>query len=120
MVALCAALAGPALAQPAAPARCENATSTAAMRECENARLKRAQDGMDAAYRSLQAKLDARGQEKLRIAQATWRRFRDAEADYQADAVRDGTLAPLVATGVRADLTEARRRELEKAAKDTK
>lgn len=118
---LCLLLCPPALGQSAAEsATCENATSTAAMRECEIARLKRADAGMNAAYRSLQAKLDQRGKDKLRAAQQAWIRFRDAEADYQADAARDGTLAPLLAASVQADLTEARRRELEKAAADTR
>jgi uncharacterized protein YecT (DUF1311 family) len=117
VLALACLLGAPALSQPAAEAAaCASAASTAAMRECENARLKRAEDGMNAAYRSLEAKLDERGKEKLRAAQAAWRRFRAAEADYQADAARDGTLAPLIAASVRADLTQARRLELEKAA----
>jgi uncharacterized protein YecT (DUF1311 family) len=101
-------------------AACENARSTAAMRECELGRLKRAEAAMNAAYRSLGAKLDARGQAKLRAAQEAWLRFRAAEADYQADAARDGTLAPLIAESARADLTEARRKELEKAARELK
>jgi uncharacterized protein YecT (DUF1311 family) len=115
----------PALGQSAAPsaaesAACENARSTAAMRECEIARLKRADEGMNAAYRSLQSKLDQRGKDKLRAAQQAWIKFRDAEAAYQADAARDGTLAPLIAASAQADLTEARRKELEKAARELK
>jgi uncharacterized protein YecT (DUF1311 family) len=99
---------------------CSNAQSTAAMRECEIARLKAAEAGMNAAYKSLSAKLDQRGREKLRSSQQAWLEFRDAEADYQADAERGGTLAPLIAETVKADLTEARRRELEKAAREVK
>jgi uncharacterized protein YecT (DUF1311 family) len=109
-----------AAARAEAPASCEQAASTAAMRECEIGRLRRAQEAMEAAYRRLEAKLDARGREKLRAAQAAWRGFRAAEADYQADAARDGTLAPLIAASVQADLTEARRKELEKALKELK
>ncbi len=112
---------------PAAPAQsaaesaaCENARSTAAMRECEIARLKRAEAGMQAAYKSLSAKLDPRGQAKLRAAQEAWLKYRAAEADYQADAARDGTLAPLLAASAQADLTESRRKELEKAARELK
>jgi uncharacterized protein YecT (DUF1311 family) len=60
------------------------------------------------------------GRDKLRNAQQAWLRFRAAEADYQADAARDGTLAPLIAASVQADLTEARRKELEKAAREIK
>ena len=112
---------GQALGQPAAEsAACESARSTAAMRECEVARLKRADAAMNAAYQALSAKLDARGREKLRAAQQAWLGFRAAEAEYQADAAREGTLAPLIAASVQADLTEARRKGLEKAARDLK
>jgi uncharacterized protein YecT (DUF1311 family) len=123
IVALCALLAAPAqaLSQSAAEsAACENARSTAAMRECEIARLKRAAAGMNTAYRTLSAKLDQRGREKLRAAQEAWLKFRAAEADYQTDSVRDGTLAPLLAASVQADMTESRRNELEKAARGLK
>jgi len=123
IAALCWLLGAPgqALAQ-AAPENtaCANAASTAAMRECEIGRLKRADAGMNAAYRSLSAKLDQRGQAKLRTAQQAWLQFRAAEAQYQADAARDGTLAPLIAASVQADLTEARRRDLEKAVREFK
>jgi len=124
IAALCWLLGAPgsqALAQAAAEsAACASATSTAAMRECEIGRLKRADAGMNAAYRSLSAKLDRRGQEKLRAAQQAWLEFRAAEAQYQADAARDGTLAPLIAASVQADLTEARRKDLEKAVREFK
>jgi len=66
------------------------------MRACEIARLQRATEAMEAAYQRLSARLDARGQAKLRAAQQSWLRFRAAEADYQADVATDGTLAPLV------------------------
>ena len=123
IVALCWLLGTPghSLSQAAGEnAACENAQSTAAMRECEIGRLKRADAGMNAAYRNLSAKLDQRGQAKLRAAQRAWLRFRAAEADYQADSARDGTLAPLIAASVRADLTESRRKDLEKAVRDFK
>ena len=70
------------------------------MRACEIARLQRATEAMEAAYQRLSARLDARGQAKLRAAQQSWLRFRAAEADYQADVATDGTLAPLVAASV--------------------
>jgi len=121
LAALLLLLCAPAAAQTGAEsAACENARSTAAMRECEIARLKRADAGMNAAYRALGAKLDPAGQAKLRAAQEAWLKFRAAEADYQADAARDGTLAPLIAASVQADLTESRRKDLEKAAREIK
>lgn len=99
---------------------CDNAQTTAAMRQCEIARLKRADAGMNAAYKSLSAKLDQQGQAKLRTAQRAWLKYRSAEAAYQADTARGGTLAPLIAESVQADLTEARRRDLERAVREFK
>jgi uncharacterized protein YecT (DUF1311 family) len=118
VLALCWLLAtGQALGQGAAEtAACKDAQSTAATRQCEIARLKRAEAGMDAAYQKLRAGLDERGRAKLHAAQQAWLKFRAAEAAYQADAARDGTLAPLIAASVQADLTEARGKELERAA----
>lgn len=110
-----------ALGQTAAQdAACDNAQATAAMRQCEIARLKRANAGLDAAYKRLSAKLDQQGQAKLRAAQQAWLKFRAAEAAFQADTARGGTLAPLIAASVQADLTEARRKDLEKAVKEFK
>jgi uncharacterized protein YecT (DUF1311 family) len=110
-----------ALAQTAAGgSACENAATTAAMRECEVARLKQANAGMNSAYRSLSARLDSVRRARLRAAQEAWLKFRAAEAAYQAEAARDGTLAPLIAASVQADLTEARRMDLEKALKELK
>jgi uncharacterized protein YecT (DUF1311 family) len=121
IVVACSLLGAQALGQAAAQdAACENARSTAVMRECEIGRLKRAEAAMNAAYRSLSAKLDPRGQAKLRAAQQSWLQFRAAEADYQADAARDGTLAPLIAASVQADLTESRRKALQEAAREIK
>jgi len=119
-VALACMFGAPGQAQAQAAAGCADARSTAAMRACENDRLKRAEAAMDEAYRILGSKLDARGQAKLGAAQEAWRRYRAAEAEYQADAARGGTLAPLIAVSVQADLTEARRKELEKAARELK
>jgi uncharacterized protein YecT (DUF1311 family) len=106
--------------QPAEAAGCNGAQSTAAMRECEIARLRRVDESMNAAYRNLSAKLDRRGRAKLHAAQQAWLKFRAAEAEYQADVARNGTLAPLIAASVQADLTESRGKELEKAAKGLK
>jgi uncharacterized protein YecT (DUF1311 family) len=123
IVVACSLLGAPAqtLGQAAAQdAACENARSTAAMRQCEIGRLKRAEAAMNAAYRSLSARLDPRAQAKLRAAQQAWLQFRAAEAEYQADAARDGTLAPLIAASVQADLTESRRKALQEAAREIK
>ena len=94
---------------------CKNATTTAAMRACENTRFQKAEQELNAVYKDLLKQLDAGRKEKLRVAQSAWLRFREANADFEADAARGGTLAPLIRMTVLADMTEARTAELKKA-----
>ena len=95
---------------------CESQVTTAAMRECELVRYRQADAGMIEAYEGLMGQLDETGKVKLRAAQQAWLRFRDAEADFQADAARGGTVALLIKVSVLADLTEFRRDQLLKEA----
>ena len=94
---------------------CKNATTTAAMRACENARFEKADRELNAAYNDLMQQLDDGRREKLRLAQSAWLHFRETNADFEADAARGGTLAPLIKVTVLADMTEARTAELKKA-----
>ena len=100
-----------------AESSCSSAMTTAAMRSCENARYEKAQKDLEATYGAVLKKLDSTGQAKLRAAQTAWLRFRQANADYAADAARGGTLAPLIQITVLADMTEARAAELKKSLK---
>jgi uncharacterized protein YecT (DUF1311 family) len=53
--------------------------------------------------------LDDMAKEKLKRSQRAWVVFRDAEADFRADAeARGGSLLPLVHEGVRSRLTKER------------
>jgi uncharacterized protein YecT (DUF1311 family) len=94
---------------------CKSATTTAAMRACQNARFQKAEQELNAAYKDLMVQLDDGRREKLRVAQSAWLRFREANADFEADAARGGTLAPLIKMTVLADMTEARTAELKKS-----
>ena len=105
--------AGGQIKQEGAP--CGSETTTAAMRNCENLRYQRAEQALNSVYAELMKQLDATGKEKLRAVQSAWLQFRQAEADFEADMVREGTLAPLVRVTVMADMTEARTRELKKS-----
>ena len=96
-------------------APCSSATTTADMRNCENLRYQKTEQDLNSAYKELMAKLDNEGKNKLRTAQRTWLQFRQANADFAADQVRGGTLAPLVRITVMADMTEARATELKKS-----
>jgi len=95
---------------------CENAVTTAAMRNCEASRYATAQQDLDSAYRDLMTHLDGEQKQKLRITQRAWLRFRGANADFQASLARGGTLAPLVRIGSLTEMTKARAEELKKGA----
>jgi uncharacterized protein YecT (DUF1311 family) len=96
---------------------CGNATTTAAMRECAGMRYDKAEQQLKAVRAQLSQKLDETGKAKLQAAQAAWVQFRKANAEFQADLARGGTLAPLIQITVMADMTEARVAELKKALK---
>jgi uncharacterized protein YecT (DUF1311 family) len=99
----------------ATPPDCQNATTTAAMRVCENARYEKADRDLNAVYQQLMRQLDAGQQAKLRVAQNAWLRFREANADFEAGAASGGTLGPLLRISTMADMTEARTIELKKS-----
>jgi uncharacterized protein YecT (DUF1311 family) len=85
------------------------------MRECASARYNKAEQELKAVRAKLALKLDDAGKAKLQTAQAAWVQFRKANAEFQADLARGGTLAPLIQITVMADMTEARVAELKKA-----
>ena len=93
---------------------CADATTTAQMETCANARYQAAAQGLADVLAQLNEKLDSIGRERLNKAQAAWMLFRDANADFMADVARGGTLAPVIRKTVLADMTEARTKELKK------
>ena len=95
-------------------AECESATTTAAMHACENERYLAAQRRLDDVYEALLKRLDSQQKVKLRRAQQAWLRCRDANAEFQASMVGDGSLAPLIRISVLTEMTNARAAELEK------
>lgn len=92
---------------------CSSAVTTAAMLNCANVRYEKAQQDLNAAYQSLLKKQDAIGKNKLRAAQTAWLQFRQANADFLADAARGGTLAPVITITTLMEMTEARVKELQ-------
>lgn len=96
---------------------CSTATSTAAMRACENARFTKADQDLKTVYDQLNNELDSPARMKLASSQTAWRRFRDTNAAFQAAAASGGTLAPLLKITMLADMTEARSTELRKLLK---
>jgi uncharacterized protein YecT (DUF1311 family) len=95
---------------------CENAVTTAAMRNCEATRYATAQQELNATYQRLMGRLDSGQKEKLRLTQRAWLRFREANADFQASLAQGGTLAPLMRISSLTEMTKARALELKKEA----
>jgi len=50
---------------------------------------------------------EAESKQKLTESQRAWLAFRDAEAAFQADADRGGSMAPLIYSTTASDLTQA-------------
>jgi uncharacterized protein YecT (DUF1311 family) len=98
-----------------APAPCQSQTTTAAMQNCETFRYQQAEPALDSAYKELMAKSDPAGKVKLRAAESAWLLFRKDEADFQVNAARGVTLAPLIRIAVVSDLTENGVAELKKS-----
>lgn len=96
---------------------CKDASTTAAMRACENLRYERADEKLNAAYARLVTQVDQPRREKLKQAQRAWVAFRNANADFLASAAEGGTLAPLIRVTATAEMTETRAAELQKIAK---
>jgi uncharacterized protein YecT (DUF1311 family) len=97
---------------------CGNQTSTAAIRSCETARYNKATQELQTLLATLTNQKDAIGKRKLETAQAAWLRYRDASADFEADAARGGALAPVLRLTTLATMTQQRAADLAKDIKE--
>ena len=93
-------------------ADCANAVTTFEMKECENARLLKAEKVLNVTYKKLAARLDTTGKEKLAKAQKAWLASRDADSIFFSDYSRGGSMEGLEGLGIKASMTEIRVKEL--------
>jgi uncharacterized protein YecT (DUF1311 family) len=91
---------------------CEDAMSTAEMRECVNRRYAEVDGELNQVYRQLLSQLGSKRQELLRKAQRAWIEFRDKNAAFVASEFLDGTLYPLLEVSERTAMTERRVEDL--------
>lgn len=63
---------------------------------------------LNAVYKKVMAGLDDEGKALLKASQLAWIAFRDADAKFAADEMRDGSAAPLLYSGTLARLTKQR------------
>jgi len=72
---------------------------------------------LNVVFKKLIALLDEEGKKKLVAAQRAWLAFRDAQATFDADAMRGGSAARGIYSATREELTEQRTVELKKMLK---
>jgi len=81
-----------------------------------DAEYQKADARLNTTYKKLLAKLDDEGKKKLIAAERAWVAYRDAQADFEADAAaRGGSMEPMEYSNSCLELTEARVKQLEKA-----
>jgi len=86
------------------------------MNEKSQADFEKADARLNAVYKKTLATLDAEGKKKLVAAERSWVAYRDAEAAFEADSERGGSMAPLVYSQTCLELTESRIEQLRKSA----
>ena len=92
-----------------------NAQSQAEMNRQAAKDFHKADAELNSTYAALMAKLpDAESKQKLKESQRAWLAFRDAEAAFQADGERGGSMAPLIYSTTASELTQARIEALRK------
>ena len=94
---------------------CGDKTSTLAVVECVQVKTTVADQRLNAAYKALQARIDAAQRQPLLAAQRLWVQYRDANCGFYG--VQDGSIRQVQAAECIRSMTEDRARELEKALK---
>ena len=91
---------------------CEEAVTTAEMRDCINRRYAEVDGELNRVYQQLLSQLDPERRKLLRDAQKAWIKFRDKNAAFVASDVEGGTLYPILEVSELASMTERRIAEL--------
>ena len=91
---------------------CGDKTSTLAVVECVQAKTNVADQRLNAAYKALQARIDAAQRQPLLAAQRLWVQYRDANCGFYG--VQDGSIRQVQAAEYIRSMTEDRARELER------
>jgi uncharacterized protein YecT (DUF1311 family) len=96
------------------PAGHANAQSQAEMNYQAAKDFEKADAQLNSTYTALVAKLpDAESKRKLKESQRAWLVFRDAEAAFESDEARGGTMAPTLRYETMTELTRQRIKQLE-------
>jgi uncharacterized protein YecT (DUF1311 family) len=94
---------------------CGQKTSTLEVVQCVHAKTNIADQGLNAAYKALQARIEANQRQPLLAAQRLWVQYRDANCAFYG--TRDGSIRQVQGAECIRSMTEDRARELEEAMK---
>lgn len=94
---------------------CGEKTSTFKVVECVQAKTSDSDKRLNAAYKALQAQVDAAQRQPLLAAQRLWVQYRDANCGFYG--TPDGSIQKVQGAESKRSMTEDRARELEKAMK---
>jgi uncharacterized protein YecT (DUF1311 family) len=94
---------------------CGVKTSTVEVVECVQKKTNVTDQRLNAAYKALQAQIDANQRQPLLAAQRLWVQYRDANCAFYG--TQDGSIRQVQAAECLRSMTEDRARELEKAMK---
>jgi uncharacterized protein YecT (DUF1311 family) len=92
---------------------CGDKPSTPDVVECVQAKTNAADQPLNAAYKALQARIDAAQRQPLLAAQRLWVQYRDANCGFYG--TQDGSIRQVQAAECIRAMTEDRARELKKA-----
>jgi uncharacterized protein YecT (DUF1311 family) len=94
---------------------CGDKPSTPAVVECVQAKTNAADQRLNAAYKALQARIEANQRQPLLAAQRLWVQYRDANCGFYG--TKDGSIRQVQGAECIRSMTEDRAHELEKAMK---
>ena len=94
---------------------CDQKTSTLELVECVQAKTNIADQRLNAAYKALQARIEANQRRPLLTAQRLWVQYRDANCAFYG--TRDGSIRQVQGAECIRSMTEDRAHELEEAIK---
>jgi len=94
---------------------CGEKTSTPAVVECVQAKTNAVDQRLNAAYKALEARIEANQRQSLLSAQRLWVQYRDANCGFYG--TPDGSIRKVQGAECIRSMTEDRARELEKAMK---
>jgi uncharacterized protein YecT (DUF1311 family) len=98
---------------------CNDAMTTAQMRECENSRYERSDSELNQVYTELMSRLNESRQAKLKAAQRAWIQFRDKNTEFMASDFEGGSMGPLISIYWLNLMTEHRLSELREMLQET-